>query len=252
MGEAKSKRRTHAATLKKCPWCIYCGGVHPADTIDHMPPIGMFDGRQRPKGLEFPACRECNNGTGLSDKIASLLRRVYPDARPDEVKRLLRGVANNVPGLLEEMKVGQLRQGPGAGFLKVDGPILTHHIGVFGAKLGLALHYEAHSSPVPPEGGVQPMFFTNVSHLRGEIPAELINLLPEPRTLKQGIREVSNQFQYSWAITEERRHSFFFATFSYSFAIGAVTALDRSEFLERNADKYPITIPGAFKAKPPP
>jgi hypothetical protein len=27
-------------------------------------------------------------------------------------------------------------------------------------------------------------------------------------------------------------------------------ALDRSEFLERYADKYPITIPGAFKAPP--
>ena len=29
----------------------------------------------------------------------------------------------------------------------------------------------------------------------------------------------------------------------------AVTALDRSEFLERNADRYPITIPGGFKPK---
>jgi hypothetical protein len=46
VGEAKSKRRAHEAILKKYPWCIYCGGVHPADTIDHMPPIAMFEGRQ--------------------------------------------------------------------------------------------------------------------------------------------------------------------------------------------------------------
>jgi hypothetical protein len=259
MGEAKSKRRVHAAILKEHPWCIYCGGVHPANTIEHMPPIAMFDGRQRPKGLEFPTCRECNNGTRLSDKVASLLGRVYPDARPDELKRLLRGVANNVPGLLEEMQVDQVGQElahrnissmpSGAGVLRADGPILTHHIGVFGAKLGLALHYEAHRSPVPPAGGVQPMLFTNVSHLRGEIPIDLIKLLPAPRTLKQGKREVSEQFQYSWGLTEEGRHSFFFATFRYSFAIGAVTASDRSEFLERNADKYPVTIPGDFKPK---
>jgi hypothetical protein len=261
MGEAKAKRRVHASILKAHPCCIYCGGIHPADTIEHMPPIAMFDGKQRPKGLEFPTCQECNNGTRFSDLVASLLGRAYPDARPDELRRLLDGVANNVPGLLEEMQVDQVGQElahhnlppmpPGAGVLRTNGPILRNHIGVFGAKLGLVLHYEAHRQPVPPAGGVQPMFFTNVSDLRGEIPIDLINLLPAPRTLKQGKREVSEQFRYSWALTEEGRHSFFFAVFRYSFAIGAATALDRSEFLERNADEYSITIPGDFKPKTP-
>jgi hypothetical protein len=152
-------------------------------------------------------------------------------------------VRNNIPGLLEEMHV---RTGPNE--LRVDGPILRKHIDVFAAKLGLALHFEAHDLVVPPEGGVQTMFFTNVSALRGELPNELIQLLLPPRTLKQGKREVSDQFKYSWALTDEKRHSLFYATFRQSFAIAAATALDRSEFLERNADKYPITIPGAFKA----
>ena len=60
----------------------------------------------------------------------------------------------------------------GAGLLRVDGPILKKHINVFGAKLGLALHYEAHGSPVPRAGGVQPMFFTNVSALRASFPPQ--------------------------------------------------------------------------------
>jgi hypothetical protein len=68
-----------------------------------MPPIAMFDDNQRPKGLEFPACRDCNNGTRLSDTVASLLARTYPDAQtPDDLERLLSGVRNNIPGLLEE------------------------------------------------------------------------------------------------------------------------------------------------------
>ena len=243
MGEAKEKRRAHAVILTAHPWCIYCGMK--ANTIEHMPPRAMFDKRQRPKGLEFPTCRDCNNGTSLSDMAASLLARAYPDARtPDDLKRLLGGARNNIPGLIEEMVDA------GAGLLRVDGPILKKHINVFGAKLGLALHYEAHGSPVPRAGGVQPMFFTNVSALRGELPAAIIELLPTPRTLKQGKWEVGDQFKYSWALTEEKRHSVFYATFRQSFAIAAVTALDRSEFLERNADKYPITIPGAFKAPP--
>jgi hypothetical protein len=258
MGEAKAKRRAHASILKAHPWCIYCGGVYPADTIEHMPPIAMFDDNQRPKGLEFPACRDCNNGTRLSDTAASLLARAYPDAkRPNDLERLLRGVRNNIPGLLEEMHVGDAgdRDIPsmpaGASVLRVNGSILRKHIDVFGAKLGLALHFEAHRSPVPPAGGVQTMFFTNASALRGELPNELIQLMPAPRTLKQGKREVGDQFKYSWALTEEKRHSAFYATFRQSFAIAAVTALDRSEFLERNADKHPITIPGYFKSKPP-
>jgi hypothetical protein len=252
MGEAKLKRRAHAKILEKYPWCIYCGGVHPADTIEHMPPISMFDRRQRPKGLEFPTCLGCNNGTRLSDLVASVLGRAYPNALPEDLQNLLKGVSNNVPGLLEEMRPPQL----GSTALRVNGPILTRHVDIFGAKLGLALHYEAHGSPVPPGGGVQTMFFTNVSAIKGELPTQIIEMLPAPRTLKQGTREVSDQFQYSWALTEERRHSIFYATFRLAFSVAAVTALDRSEFLERHSEKYRVTVPGAFKkdlsANPPP
>jgi hypothetical protein len=207
MGQAKLKRRAHAAILAKHPWCIYCGGTHRAETIEHMPPIAMFDGRQGPKGLEFPTCRECNHGTSHSDLVASLMGRVYPDAQSgDELKRLLSGVSNIIPGLLQEMHVGLAGQKlarrdmpsmpPGSSVLRANGPILTRHMRVFGAKLGFALHFEAHGSPVPPLGSVQPMYFTNANVAKGELPTELINLLPEPRTLKQRRREVSSQFQY--------------------------------------------------------
>jgi hypothetical protein len=261
MGEAKIKRRAHAAKLAAYPWCIYCGGTQPATTIEHMPPIAMFEGRQRPKGLEFPTCLECNNGTSQSDQVASLMGRVYPDAGTEQgysdLKKLLSGVANNVPGLLQEMQVGRAGQKfaqrdipsmpAGSSVLRANGPILSKHMHTFGAKLGFAFHFEAHKSPVPPEGGVQAMYFTNVSAAKDELPMELLNLLPEPQTLRQGQREVSSQFQYSWKLTEEGRHTLFYAEFRSSFYVAVVTALDRSEFLLRNADKFPVTIPGDFR-----
>lgn len=82
-----------------------------ATTIEHMPPIQMFEGRQRPAGLEFPACHACNNQTGHSDLVASLLARSFPDSntaiqRTDMLK-ILSAVANNVPGLLEEMHISR-------------------------------------------------------------------------------------------------------------------------------------------------
>ena len=206
VGDAKIKRRAHAAKLAAYSWCIYCGGSNPATTIEHMPPIMMFDGRQRPKGLEFPTCLECNNGTSQSDQVASLLGRVSPDAGSEqqryEIKKLLRGVNNNVPGLLEEMEIGRAGQKfaqrdipsmpPDGGVLRANGPILAKHMHAFGAKLGFAFHFDEHKSSVPPEGGVQTMYFTNVSVVKGELPMELINLLPAPRTLRQGQREVSS------------------------------------------------------------
>jgi hypothetical protein len=118
---------------------------------------------------------------------------------------------------------------------------------IFGAKLGFALHYEVHGSSIPPEGGVQPLYFTNVSAARGELPKEVIDLLPEPMTLQQGKRNVRGQFNYSWMLTEERRHSVFYAVFNDAFAIAAVTAFNRSEFLTKNAQKFLVWAPGALK-----
>jgi hypothetical protein len=38
----------------------------------------------------------------------------------------------------------------------------------------------------------------------------------------------------------------YFATFNDSFAVGGVTALDRSLFLEEQQDRFPIFVPGGF------
>lgn len=226
-----------------------------------MPPIQMFRERQRPKGLEFPACKACNHGTSHADLVASLMGRLYPDAKTErakeEVKKILKSVANNIPGLLQEMEIRRAGQKlarrtipnlpTDGGVMRADGPIMTRHMRTFGAKLGFALHYEAHRTPVPIEGGVQAIYFTNVNVARGEIPHRLIELMPEPRTLSQGTRNVSEQFKYSWLLTEERRHTAFYAEFNEAFAIAAVTSVDRTEFLTENAKKHPVIVPGDFK-----
>ena len=261
MREAKQKRRRHATILADGACCIYCGGEASADTVEHMPPIIMFDQRQRPKGLEFPTCKACNHGTRLSDQVASLLARTYPESNTEanraEFKKLLIAASNNAPGLLEEMHVGRGGQKiakseipnmpSGTGVLRANGPILRGHMEVFGAKLGLALHFELHGSPVPPAGGVLPLYFTNVNAARGELPIEVIELLPEKRTLAQGAKHVQNQFEYSYVTTTEAKHSVFYAVFRQSFAILACTALDRSIFLTQHGTRYRVFTPGDFK-----
>jgi hypothetical protein len=183
MGEAKLKRQAHAAILAGHSGCIYCAGTNVATTIEHMPPISAFEGRQRPKGFEFPACEPCNNRTSHSDLVAALLARTWPDADSEiqkkDVKKLLNAVSNNMPQLLHEMNVGRageklarkLHNLPtDAHPMRANGPLLTHHIHTFAAKFGFALHYEVNGEPVPVAGGVQVMWFSNVQALNDQIP----------------------------------------------------------------------------------
>jgi hypothetical protein len=147
LGEASIKRRAHARLLSSFPWCIYCGGIYPADTIEHMPPIQMFRGKQRPKGLEFPSCKACNNGTSKSDLVACLVGRFSPDGTTElegtEFRKLLTAVSNNVPGVLQEMQLGRAGQKlaskgfampPGSGLLRANGPLVTKHMRIFGQR----------------------------------------------------------------------------------------------------------------------
>jgi hypothetical protein len=259
MGDAKRKLRAHAAILADAPGCIYCAGENVATTIEHMPPRSMFEGKQRPKGLEFPACQACNNNTGHSDLVAATLSRMWPDGDSDmqkrDVKKLLAALSNNVPQVMSEMDIGragvklarkQNNIAADAHPLRADGPLLAAHMETFAAKLGFALHYEVRGAPVPASGGVEPMWFSNLQAINGEIPDILFEMLRSPLTLRQGAKNAGSQFLYSYA-TGESDHVLYFASFNLSFAVGGTTALDRSIYLENRGDKFPIFRPGQFR-----
>jgi hypothetical protein len=258
MGQADTKRRSQAALLASRPGCIYCAGATTATTIEHMPPIEIFEGRQRPKGLEFPACKACNNGTGHSDLVASMLARTWPDSGAEtqrkDMQKIFRAIANNIPALLSEMNTGRAAEKMARNRhnlsedvhpLRADGPILTHHILTFAAKLGFALHYDSRGTPIPTAGGAQVMWFSNIQAMNGQIPEELFSLLPSPSTLRQGAKSAADQFKYSYAIGE-RDHMLYFASFNKGFAVGGITALDRSIFLEARQGRFRIFRPGDF------
>jgi hypothetical protein len=53
MGEAKRRNQKREAIIAAEPRCIYCPG--PVETLEHMPPMGMLRGHQRPGGMEYAA-----------------------------------------------------------------------------------------------------------------------------------------------------------------------------------------------------
>jgi hypothetical protein len=186
--------------------------------------------------------------------------RLSPDSETDSQKtelwNILQAVSNNVPGLIEEMQLGRGGQKIAARtfpipanheVMRASGPLVTKYMQMFGAKLAFALHFETVGSPIPVDGGAQPMWLSNAQALSGDLPRELIASFPKTRTLAQGKRDVSSQFQYTSMFTEDRQHALFFAAFNASFAILAVTARDRSILFHKAAEKFPIFAPGFFK-----
>jgi hypothetical protein len=49
------------------------------------------------------------------------------------------------------------------------------------------------------------------------------------------------------AVTPERKHALFYATFHHSFAIAVVSAMDRTAFIEKHPDRHRVVLSGAFR-----
>ena len=78
MGQAKDKMRRLERMRQYQPFCVYCGGTTPIETIEHIPPISMFDHRFRPEGLEFGACYACNHNRRLDAMSLAVASRCLP------------------------------------------------------------------------------------------------------------------------------------------------------------------------------
>lgn len=210
----KRNRQTHANIKSNAKRCIYCEAAPPSVkiTIEHMPPRSVFQKKDRLKGLEFPACEECNVGTKAADAAVAFLARL--DQMGDDVNSwkiqealtYLRSADDGAPGfraeLFEQGKEQRTFMRTSAGVLypvvKTNtGPIGQSLINVFGAKLGMAIYYEHTSEPLPVTGGVHTMGFLNAG-LSEKTALGLLKTLPVFGTLEMGKRSASDQFAYRY------------------------------------------------------
>lgn len=255
MGEAKQRRQSNAERLARAPGCIYCAARESATTLDHMPPRAVFSAKRRPKGLEFPSCDSCNAGTRTTDQVVALMSRIFPDSRTDaemaEVQKYLKGVANNAPGLLEEMlgppdwrRQAAGRAPPGQHPLYCGGPIVSSHMETFAAKFGFAMHFEVTEQPIGPAGAVAARWYSNADVLEGKFPMEAWSVMGDPATLRQGKFHVTEQFEYAWAVDEDGSFGMFLGTFRQSFAVLAFTTTGPREIFENPPVPLRLWRPG--------
>jgi len=210
MGEAKLKKATHQEIRAKEPRCIYC--EHAVETIDHMPPICMFRERQRPSGMEYGSCQSCNGGARGSDVVAAVFALLHPDYGPGSwqaahVRKLISALDQFAPGVREELsapgKSNPLLLRRPSGLLKeavqvhADGPRTTAYLKTFGVRLAMALYREHVGEALPLDGAVWCQFALNAGMRQEHLDAR-ISILPAHETLKQGRKQVGEQFAYRY------------------------------------------------------
>jgi hypothetical protein len=211
MGEFKRKSRSRREVMQTEARCIYCPG--PVETLEHMPPVAMFRGRQRPGAMEYGACKSCNEGTRGSDAVAALLARVHPQNDPGgwqekEIRKLIGAVRAHAPGVREELSLpgkfqpGRIKRPHSELYQKIvhvsaDGPKVKAHLGVFGSKLAMALYREHVGVALPLDGAVWTEFTLNAGMTQEKLMAR-VEKLPIYATLQQGCKNVGEQFVYRY------------------------------------------------------
>jgi hypothetical protein len=255
VGESKRKKKIRDSLFAKCPHCIYCGGAARATTIDHVPPTIMFRGKHRPQGLEFSSCRACNESTGIADLVAAMFSRSTHDMNyPGEMTKIFDAIRNNVPGLLDEMRSlspiersAAIRSIPvpvNGEVMKADGPLMASHLQTFAFKIGFALYYHVLRQIVPIGGGVAARWFSNIE--RWQMPKVDFPMQP-PATLRQGKFEVSDQFAYTYQVSDSQRIVFGVSYFSAS-AICSFAVADKQLLNVRTRHPFRICEPGQLTA----
>ncbi|PWJ87034.1 hypothetical protein C8D77_11917 [Mesorhizobium loti] len=225
----------------KQPHCIYCGGLVLGDSVDHVPPKGLFDGAWRPKGGEVTACKECHAGTREMDDVAGFLSRIFPnpqtDEQRDDVVRSIASLARNYPRLVEELGPPEPadEHAAGAATFVANGPILSSIMATFGARIGFALHYRLTGEIIGPAGGAFVNWYSNAQRFEGNLPQEFLATLGPDYTMSQGRKNVEGQFAFAFASSPDGVTAYW-ATFRQSFAIAAFVSQSAANFAAAHPD----------------
>jgi hypothetical protein len=251
MGQAKDRLRK---ALQKQPFCIFCGGGTPAVSIDHCPPKSIFDGF-RPKGLEFPQCRECQEGTRPIDLIIGMMSRIYPDPTTEAgraaSRNAIRGLINNHPDLAQVFVVGQkppsIYKGGTAYPIRLDSDRLDRVVRAFGARLAAGLYFDLIGKPIPPDWPIVVDWKTNFMLDQDQQLDELLRTIGAPRTLVMGKLAVPEAFRYWSGVPPDAPDQLIaFAAFRESFGVTMIVMLPR-QVEGYSRDNRVLFFPGFLK-----
>ena len=218
MGEKKTRTERMKA---QHPICCYCGH-RPTETTDHCPPKIVFLNKDRPKGLEFPACEDCNKKSSTGDAVAALIFGLTVNINPELVEHkvsaikrfktvqicapeVIQEVLYNRPNrTFEKREVSAVGLDPQKVKLFSVGPNTRRHLFNFSAKLTVAAYFNETQEICLPTTEILTHVSLNHQLLKHGLP-ELPILYEKISSLKQGIKDTTDQFSYAPVINREER-----------------------------------------------
>ncbi len=192
--------------IAKHPLCCFCGGSVPSETIDHQPAKIVFPGKNRPKGLEFPACKRCNEQTSVDECILAFVARLTGSLRgvgPDVgLKRALDTIRSAHPNLLLSMHGSRVDVGGGQTkpAIDVNRPEINLGLCRIAAKLALATFYGETGSIAGPDTRIHAMWTHNQRHDSAREVEQLLGRFPSSKQLKQGQWDTGDSFYVRFMI----------------------------------------------------
>lgn len=209
MGESKQKDLRQKKLLATATRCVYCASIGPF-TLEHMPPIGMFKNRDRPKGWEFASCNRCNNGTRGADAVAQMFAMVtaFNEAewKAEKFSKIHSSVRRLAPEVLKEFSKqrpykevllnvnGILRP---SFEIQANGTATRKHLDLFSEKVAMATFAKLCGRPI----GMDGLLFTEW-YLNQGMPLEAyhacLSIMPSFSQLKQGSKVSHGQFSLNF------------------------------------------------------
>lgn len=266
------KRITKERILREKPFCCYCGGRTPSETVDHNPAKVFFLKKNPPVGYdEFPACLNCNDGVkreeGLFGLIAKFSKITSDD--PDEFqrfKRMLYSYKEREQAFLKELfntsvrdkrvyaQENKIKLLPGqfyheANFpiVNIKGPIFSRVASTVGQKLFLGLHYK-HTGNIVPLGGRVAFRWDNIRTLFKNVPDTFIESLNQKPEISRAGKSMKKQFDYHYGFAKKSirilasfRNVIFFTGFVFE------EPMDEELALARDLKGYHVLPPLNFK-----
>lgn len=195
------------------PLCCFCGGTVPSETIDHQPAKIIFPDKNRPKGLEFPACKRCNGQTSVDECILAFVARLTGSlrgvGRDTGLEKSLETIKSAHPNLLPSMHSKRIEIGGGKTLPAIDVNQLEINQALcrISAKLALATYYGETGRIAGTHTRINTMWTHNQRQEGAQDVRDLLGRFPSTRQLKQGSWDTGDSFYIRFMIDENEQRT---------------------------------------------
>ncbi len=214
MGDAKRRSLTRKEILEAASRCVYCLSAEVTE-LEHMPPIGLFENKDRPDGWAFGCCERCNKGTRGADALAQFVAKMEVITEDEwKVASMLKvraAVDKYAPGVMEELfgrgqwndtlvrRDGSLYRSKS---VRADGPLTKKNLDLFSAKAAMAAFRNFTGRPLEMQSLIYTEWFLN-GGLSSQIFENLVGIMPGFAQLTQGKKVSGKQFSLRYNTNRE-------------------------------------------------